>query len=100
MTLFNSANRSPISGVSRISISSAVLDWQMKLRPGVFFGASLDFAGTDAGSLESVEFTNLANDLSPTAATFITAERISASNSIVFYESCKWSDMVRYKIYD
>ena len=55
---------------------------------------------TDAGFLESVAFTNLANDLPPTVATFITDVRSLSTDTIVFYESCERSDMVRFKMYD
>ena len=99
MTQFDSVNRLMISGVSSIAFSSDVLAWQTERIPGVFFGTPLDLAGTDAGFLESIAFINSANDLPPTAATFVTAVRFLAKDAVIFCESCECSDIVRLKSY-
>ena len=94
MTPFDRANRLLLIGVSRIVISLAMLAWRTRRRPEIFFGVPLDFAVTDAGFLESIAFTNSVNELSPTAATFVTDVRSSATDDIAFRESCERSDMV------
>ena len=84
----------------RMAISLAMLAWWTEPRLGVFLGAPLDFVGTDYGFLESITFNNLANDIQPAVATFVTEVRSSATDSIVFCESCERLDMVRFKKYD
>ena len=100
VTLFDRANCLLISGVSKISISSAVLAWWTGLRSGVFLGAPLGFTGTDPGFLASVALPNSVNDSPLSAETFTNAVRSSATDDIVFNESCERSDMVRLKMYD
>ena len=73
VTLFNRVDRLLISGVSIITISSAVLAWWTGLRPGICLEVILaDLIDSDEGLFESVEFTSLVNYLMPTSATFVT----------------------------
>ena len=98
--LFDRANCSLVSNVSKIAISSAVLAWRTGFRSGVFLGAHLGFTGTYPGFLVSVALTNSVNDCPLNAAMFMTAVRSSATDAIVFNESSERSDMVRFKSYD
>ena len=97
VTEFDRANCLLMSGVNKIAISSAVLTWRTELKPGVFLGTPLGFAGTVL-TFESVALTRSANDLpAVTKALVLTDVRSSATDAFVFEESWERSDIVSSK---
>ena len=96
--MFDRANRSLISGVSRFDISLTVLVWWTGLKPGVFLGAPLGFMRTELDLFSSVTLISLVKDLQfVTATTFMTCVRSSVTDAFVLEESCEQSNMVRLK---
>ena len=97
MTELDREDRSLMSGVSKVAISSVVLAWRTGLRSEVFLGAPLGFTRTEL-SFGSVALTRSVNDLSAvTAALFMTAVRSPATDAFVFDESWERSDIVSSK---
>ena len=96
--MFNRANRLLISVMSRIDMSLALLAWQTGINHGVFLDTPLGFTRIELSFFASVALISLAKDLPPvTTPTFMTCVRSSATENFVFEESCKRSDIVRFK---
>ena len=88
-----------MSGINKIAISLAVLDWRTRLRPGVCLEVLFtDFIGTEEVFLESVEFTSLTNDLTPTPTIFITLVKSLATDFFEYAVSWEQLDIVSSKV--